>query len=227
MIKRSDINSVAINEIVHKVKIKINESVEELRNSCIELNLLNVKNHKTFNDEEIRLRKSIERNKIEINNLEKLKLDIDKDKEEVEILLKESENENISLKNQHKEVQFTSNLLNERFNELEEAKKSIENKLNCVSNNFNESLQYQKVLADKYKKYLGLTIYKIKENTLKFSFQHLKMPCYIIMFFVNDPLIIESEPKVDLNYLNNVFVTEKKIVKFLKLVRSEFIKSLK
>ncbi len=214
-------------ELLNKARGEITTSVMGLRNEISDLKMECISAEKKRIETITDLQQKLTNSEKRLKELEIKKENMLKEIHEGENKVILADKENSIFQNQHVELKDTHEELTKKWREVEDAFSTISNKLSCLKNRRDYCVNEQKGLAEKYRKYLGLDIYRIGENTVKVIFTKLKEPCFLIFCFNDSLPVISVEPEIGVDFCNNLFTQEKNFFSFLKIIRREFIRKLK
>lgn len=151
-----------------------------------------------------------------------LKNSIDREESDLSRL----EKENTEFQKQVDELEGVNRTLRERKQDAEEKYKMLLLKLQQIKGRAQSKEKEHKELNESYKKFLGLEITKVKENSIKISYKNLGSDCYVVLDFAADEIVVESLPELNLEKLNYFLKERANFYEFVKYVRDQMKQKL-
>ncbi|KAM0680415.1 hypothetical protein GINT2_001475 [Glugoides intestinalis] len=191
---KKDVAELKKRELEQQIDFSIQSSI--LLSSFDEVN----RESQSFNNRRAPLKESIEQEDFDVSKLEK-------ENEEFRKQVNDLDNENRDLKEKKQDVEEKYKLLllkSQKLREKMRNKKDVHQTLN-----------------EGYKKFLGLEISKLKENTIKISYENLGSECYIVLDFSTEECVTETLPELNVEKLNYLFKEKKNFYEFVKCVREQ------
>ena len=179
-------------------------------------------NKKIISDDKDNLLKETKEIKKQITNLVKTKAILERKLESDLNKMVEMEKENMNYKKTENNLKSTISVLE---NNLKDIKDNIESlsvrKCNLLIKN---DKQLSKIIEQNaiYTKYLGIDFKSVKDNVIKIFFTIYNQRCWIILDFNQENVLIESEPKLNLDYFNSLYTEIPNFYIFIKQIRTEF-----
>lgn len=209
-----------INKILNDVLKNLQTKVEAIKKEAFELNRKQKDQLRDFSIQNSALSSTFDDSNRESQSLSNRKALLRKslDKEELDIAKVEKENQ--EFQNQVDDLESHNRTLKDRKQDIEEKNKLLILKVQQLKNKVKTKENEHKGINEVYKKYLGLTITKIKENVVKIIYNNLGSECYIVLDFTNEDCVTESLPEINLERLNYLF-KEKNFYEFVKSVRDQ------
>ena len=215
-------NALKIKETVDNIKVLLSTMMDEIRHKINQLKCDYNMNKKIISDDKDNLLKETKEIKKQITNLVKTKAILERKLESDLNKMVELEKENMNYKKTENNLKSTISVLE---NNLKDIKDNIESlsvrKWNLLIKN---DKQLSKIIEQNaiYTKYLGIDFKSVKDNVIKIFFTIYNQRCWIILDFNQENVLIESEPKLNLDYFNSLYTEIPNFYIFIKQIRTEF-----
>lgn len=215
-------NALKIKETVDNIKVLLSTMMDEIRHKINQLKCDYNMNKKIISDDKDNLLKETKEIKKQITNLVKTKAILERKLESDLNKMVEMEKENMNYKKTENNLKSTISVLE---NNLKDIKDNIESlsvrKCNLLIKN---DKQLSKIIEQNaiYTKYLGIDFKSVKDNVIKIFFTIYNQRCWIILDFNQENVLIESEPKLNLDYFNSLYTEIPNFYIFIKQIRTEF-----
>ena len=215
-----------IKECINVIKSRINDTILNVKAKMNEMKTDFTCSEKNIMDENSKLLKQINFMKENFAKMNKLKIQL---KEQI----KSNQNDINELQKENENFQSNETVLRQSLksliNELNETEENIENfnvqKMNLVEKNKNSQVKFEQENG-LIKKYLGID-YKILDKTIiKIFFVISNKRCWIALDFNSENLVVNTEPKVMLEKISNLYKNQSNFYVFLKEVRKELLENL-
>ena len=215
-------NALKIKETVDNIKVLLSTMMDEIRHKINQLKCDYNMNKKIISDDKDNLLKETKEIKKQITNLVKTKAILERKLESDLNKMVEMEKENMNYKKTENNLKSTISVLE---NNLKDIKDNIESlsvrKCNLLIKN---DKQLSKIIEQNaiYTKYLGIDFKSVKDNVIKIFFTIYNQRCWIILDFNQENVLIESEPKLNVDYFNSLYTEIPNFYIFIKQIRTEF-----
>lgn len=216
-------NALKIKETVDDIKVLLSTMMDGIRHKINQLKYDYNINKKLILDDKENLLKETKEIKRQITNLIKTKSILERKLENDLSKMVEIEKENMNYKKTENNLKSTISILE---NNLKDIKNNIENltvrKCNLLIKN---DKQFSKIIDQNtiYTKYLGIDFKSVKDNVIKIFFTIYNQRCWIVLDFNQENVLIESEPKLNLDHFNELYAKTSNFYIFIKQIRTEFV----
>lgn len=220
--EHDDSASRATKRMVANITENFNSKTNELRQRVAQLNKLQAQESLRMSGDISRLNKVLEDCKAENHALLARRQAIQSMKEQDATELSRLDTENTGLQAQVRDLSAANLKLKDRKAECDQRLQGLQSRLQAVRTKHDAKISKQKLVNEKYKKYLGIDVYRLKDHVLKIEFMNLEVDSYIIVDFNSDLHITECVPELSLEKLNFMFNEGGDFYEFIKFVRKEF-----
>ncbi|OQS55033.1 hypothetical protein EHP00_946 [Ecytonucleospora hepatopenaei] len=203
-----------MNDTIFNVKAKMNGMKTDF--TCSEKNIM---------DENTKLLKQINFMKENFAKMNKLKIQL---KEQI----KSNQNDINELQKENENYQSNETALRQSLkslkNELNEIEENIDNlnvqKMNVVEKNKTTQVKFEQENG-LIKKYLGIDYKILDKTTIKIFFVNSNKRCWMVLNFNSDNLVVNTEPKVNLEKISTLYKNHSNFYIFLREVRKELLEN--
>lgn len=211
-----------IRKIINDITQSIQSSKEELKKSIAALKESHITRSRTASEEHANLISLFEEINRESQALNTRKALIRKSLDKDEIELQKLDKENQEFQKQMKDLESLNRNLKDKKEELSEKYKILQSKSSSMRERLQAKTKDQKSLNEAYKKYLGIEILKLRENVIKIQFNNFGSDYHCILDFSQEDCVSECFPEMNVERLNYLFKEGKSFYEFVKYLRDQF-----